>query len=261
MAKPSWLQRLASLASTPDSLPDCGVPQPGFRPEEWKIVSHHPNCERCDKPFSWYQERLHCKRCGDIVCRSCRSQSIMLRELGYRARQKVCTRCFYVAILKAEEVIAALRAAQGTAAGVGAGGDDLGDGDGEPAMDSKTAQTQPLALQPDAPEPVQATEMQKQAMEQYSMASDYASQEASEQQFDKVFTRQLGGSFFVPEVDTKAGRATASRKELRSTMASVSLESILSNFAISRDLETPPDEPGAKPAEELIMGWQEADDQ
>lgn len=57
-----------------------------------KIVT---NCKACAKEFGFTLRKHHCRSCGDIFCKSCSSQSIVLpRDDRIKGEVRVCDKCY-----------------------------------------------------------------------------------------------------------------------------------------------------------------------
>ena len=64
----------------------------GFAPV-WIPDDLAPNCMECHKPFSFFNRRHHCRRCGDCVCKECSKNKIILPG-NQDKMQRVCNRCY-----------------------------------------------------------------------------------------------------------------------------------------------------------------------
>eukprot|EP01063_Lacrimia_lanifica_P036941 TRINITY_DN7453_c0_g1_i3.p1 TRINITY_DN7453_c0_g1~~TRINITY_DN7453_c0_g1_i3.p1 ORF type:complete len:268 (+),score=112.38 TRINITY_DN7453_c0_g1_i3:53-856(+) len=64
--------------------------QPPWRPDEKASA-----CEECNTPFTFFNRRHHCRKCGGIFCGKCSAQKRVLPpELGYASDpQRVCRTC------------------------------------------------------------------------------------------------------------------------------------------------------------------------
>jgi hypothetical protein len=60
---------------------------------EWIHDSSQQSCLICDRQFSWYLRRHHCRKCGYIFCTQHCSNWKVLPEIGYLSPTRVCDLC------------------------------------------------------------------------------------------------------------------------------------------------------------------------
>ncbi|KAF2073935.1 hypothetical protein CYY_004759 [Polysphondylium violaceum] len=72
---------------------------PVIKKPEWVPDSFSNSCEMCQTPFTFFNRRHHCRRCGHLFCAECCSLNVSLpQEFGYTERVKVCSKCFTVTL-------------------------------------------------------------------------------------------------------------------------------------------------------------------
>ncbi|KAJ7559666.1 hypothetical protein O6H91_04G095300 [Diphasiastrum complanatum] len=52
-------------------------PRPAARGSSWVLDASH--CQACASPFSIFNRKHHCRRCGSLFCGTCTQQRIVLR--------------------------------------------------------------------------------------------------------------------------------------------------------------------------------------
>lgn len=52
------------------------------------------SCFICERPFSIFSRRHHCRKCGTVVCKTCSNQKCSLPELAYTELVRVCNNCY-----------------------------------------------------------------------------------------------------------------------------------------------------------------------
>jgi hypothetical protein len=65
-------------------------------PPEW---SENQECFGCQKSFSFFVRRHHCRRCGQSFCNICANASVPLPLQGFNTPTRVCRECHNVAIV------------------------------------------------------------------------------------------------------------------------------------------------------------------
>jgi len=72
---------------------------PVIKKPVWVPDSSSDKCEMCSVPFTFFNRRHHCRRCGHLFCSECCSLNVSLpQEFGYTERVKVCSKCFTVTL-------------------------------------------------------------------------------------------------------------------------------------------------------------------
>lgn len=68
-----------------------GLPaKPSMRGANWVIDASH--CQGCSSPFTLFNRKHHCRRCGGIFCNSCTQQRMVLRGQG-DSPVRICDPC------------------------------------------------------------------------------------------------------------------------------------------------------------------------
>ncbi|KAK8921703.1 1-phosphatidylinositol-3-phosphate 5-kinase FAB1A [Platanthera zijinensis] len=68
-----------------------GLPaKPSMRGSNWVIDASH--CQGCSSPFTLFNRKHHCRRCGGIFCNSCTQQRMVLRGQG-DSPVRICDPC------------------------------------------------------------------------------------------------------------------------------------------------------------------------
>ncbi len=65
-----------------------------FQAPVWIPDSQAPRCFICDKSFSTFVRRHHCRSCGRVVCFECGSRSVELPGIKTNRWERVCDICF-----------------------------------------------------------------------------------------------------------------------------------------------------------------------
>lgn len=60
----------------------------------WVPKSARATCTRCERPFRLWTTKHHCRLCGEVVCRHCSSQRILIQNKPLRA----CDACVSVSV-------------------------------------------------------------------------------------------------------------------------------------------------------------------
>jgi hypothetical protein len=60
----------------------------------WTPDTASSTCEVCDNTFSILLFRHHCRKCGNIVCGNCSSQTYLLENVSHTHESRVCDPCF-----------------------------------------------------------------------------------------------------------------------------------------------------------------------
>lgn len=62
---------------------------------DWVPDNQSERCLSCDREFSAFYRRHHCRACGKLVCANCSSRSDFLPQFGYSLRQpvRICDAC------------------------------------------------------------------------------------------------------------------------------------------------------------------------
>ena len=50
-------------------------------------------CELCSDPFSLWHRRHHCRRCGRCICCTCSNHFVVLDDMGYTTKERICRNC------------------------------------------------------------------------------------------------------------------------------------------------------------------------
>ena len=83
---PSRDQSMISIASDASS----------YRVPAWVPDHRYKNCMICQKKFTMFFRRHHCRRCGVLVCRYCAPNDNMkiIQEYGYNHPVRHCKLCY-----------------------------------------------------------------------------------------------------------------------------------------------------------------------
>eukprot|EP01036_Dinobryon_divergens_P030102 gene30102-39298_t len=79
----------------------------------WTPDSTSQCCLLCERPFTLFQRRHHCRACGKVLCDACSHWRCMLRQVDARRPVRVCQLCFEN--LSSDEAAAAAAVATTTA--------------------------------------------------------------------------------------------------------------------------------------------------
>jgi hypothetical protein len=68
---------------------------------EWVEDTQSDRCMNCDKDFTMFNRRHHCRACGSVVCHTCSSRSEFLPQYGYSLRHpvRICDTCATKSVL------------------------------------------------------------------------------------------------------------------------------------------------------------------
>lgn len=61
---------------------------------EWQKDNIVTECPACQKPFSVFRRRHHCRNCGGVYCADCSAREILIPESTYATQERVCDSCF-----------------------------------------------------------------------------------------------------------------------------------------------------------------------
>ena len=59
----------------------------------WKPNGSSNVCSNCDVKFTFVNRRHHCRKCGELVCRKCSTQNVLVADIGGK-KMRVCDACF-----------------------------------------------------------------------------------------------------------------------------------------------------------------------
>lgn len=59
----------------------------------WSLDSSSSICLNCEKDFTFYRRKHHCRCCGQLFCNECSAKTI---SFGTREEERVCDSCFLV---------------------------------------------------------------------------------------------------------------------------------------------------------------------
>ena len=67
-----------------------------YRIPAWVPDYKYKNCMICQKRFTMFFRRHHCRRCGVLVCRNCAPKDNMksIQEYGYERPVRHCKLCY-----------------------------------------------------------------------------------------------------------------------------------------------------------------------
>ena len=65
---------------------------------EWESDSDSNNCRLCEKPFTLFKRRHHCRKCGKLVCADCSPFKNRIEYIGENGvlktgTKRVCKDC------------------------------------------------------------------------------------------------------------------------------------------------------------------------
>ncbi|TYZ67894.1 hypothetical protein PybrP1_010140 [[Pythium] brassicae (nom. inval.)] len=63
-------------------------------PSHWVPKSARSTCTRCERPFRLWTTKHHCRLCGEVVCRHCSTQRILIQKKTLRS----CDACVSVSV-------------------------------------------------------------------------------------------------------------------------------------------------------------------
>eukprot|EP01119_Soliformovum_irregulare_P000489 TRINITY_DN1033_c0_g1_i1.p1 TRINITY_DN1033_c0_g1~~TRINITY_DN1033_c0_g1_i1.p1 ORF type:complete len:423 (+),score=99.05 TRINITY_DN1033_c0_g1_i1:65-1333(+) len=87
---PQWLFSTAPMAPPAVVLP----PDVSFRPP-WQPDNQVSSCNSCQKGFSLFKRKHHCRACGKIYCDDCTKKTTKILNLGYDENPvRVCDGCY-----------------------------------------------------------------------------------------------------------------------------------------------------------------------
>lgn len=66
----------------------------------WVPKSTRSTCARCERPFRLWTKKHHCRLCGDVVCRNCSTQRILIQKKTLRS----CDACVSVSVQRISEL-------------------------------------------------------------------------------------------------------------------------------------------------------------
>eukprot|EP00042_Codosiga_hollandica_P033454 m.223807 g.223807 ORF g.223807 m.223807 type:complete len:318 (+) comp54189_c0_seq3:427-1380(+) len=67
-----------------------------FQRPTWSKDTDSPNCDNCEKPFSTFRRRHHCRACGGVFCDECSQKRIELPPaFKYTGKERVCDECYH----------------------------------------------------------------------------------------------------------------------------------------------------------------------
>jgi len=61
---------------------------------KWIADGAAADCKLCGAEFTTFRRRHHCRKCGEVVCADCSSESANVVHSGVATKQKVCDTCF-----------------------------------------------------------------------------------------------------------------------------------------------------------------------
>nr|AVV27005.1 Rheb1 [Prokinetoplastina sp.] len=64
-----------------------------FVAKKWKEDSNCRKCDKCSSEFTIFRRKHHCRRCGNVFCQQCSSQTCS-NVPGYTSPQRVCDECY-----------------------------------------------------------------------------------------------------------------------------------------------------------------------
>merc|ERR1712098_609442 len=61
----------------------------------WQSDDDAPACTKCNREFTFFFRRHHCRGCGKVMCGDCTNKKCKLpKEFGYSGEERVCVACF-----------------------------------------------------------------------------------------------------------------------------------------------------------------------
>jgi hypothetical protein len=60
----------------------------------WKPDSEAPDCPLCHKKWTPLFRRHHCRKCGDVVCKNCSSNKLLLKHINESKKVRACDPCY-----------------------------------------------------------------------------------------------------------------------------------------------------------------------